>query len=257
MLPAPLLQTPRLRLREFVARDRSALVAMHREPRVRALLVDDQPLDDARVAHLFIERLQALYRTHEGLGLWHAEHLACIDAASARDAQAAVDAGELDAEAVERLLAPSWRFCGWFNLMPMPDASRRVEIGCRLLPQAWGQGLPLEGGAALLRHAFERLALPEVWGVCDPRHRAVKVVLLSLGFSSCGDADYGSQCASYFRIDPRAWALACEAPLRARRRDAAARLRGQGSQKISPPQVDSHCPPPPEGASTLTPWAAS
>jgi hypothetical protein len=52
--------TARLRLSQFVPGDVPALQAMHREPRVRALLVDDHPLDHAAVASFFVARLQAV-----------------------------------------------------------------------------------------------------------------------------------------------------------------------------------------------------
>ncbi len=37
-----------------------------------------------------------------------------------------------------------------------------VEIGWRLAKEHWGKGLATEGGCAVLRHAFEVLALPEI-----------------------------------------------------------------------------------------------
>lgn len=106
----------RLRLREFRATDADTLVTMHQDVRLRALLIDDYPLHHPAVARLFLQRLSALYRRHEGLGIWHAEHLA------------------------GNVPQASWGFCGWFNLMPMPDAPDEVELGCRLCLAAWGQG---------------------------------------------------------------------------------------------------------------------
>jgi RimJ/RimL family protein N-acetyltransferase len=186
-------ETARLRLREFVAGDVPALQAMHREPRVRALLVDDYPLDHAAVAAFFVERLQTIYRAQEGLGIWHAER---------RDDDGA------------------WHFCGWFNLMRMPDDPSRVEIGCRLLPAAWGTGLAVEGGHALLRHAFERLRLAAVWGICRPQHHAVRAVLRTLGFADRGLQPYDGRPAAHFSIDPAQWRAAARVPLRQRVRDA-------------------------------------
>lgn len=187
-------QTARLRLREFAADDVPALVAMHREPRVRALLVDDYPLDQPVVARFFFERLKTIYREHEGLGIWWAERR------DPRDAR--------------------WRFCGWFNLMRMPDDPSRVEIGCRLLPEAWGTGLAVEGGEALLRHAFECLHLDAVWGICQPRHHAVRAVLRTLGFADRGVQPYDGRPASHFSIDRAQWRCAAAQPRRERVRAA-------------------------------------
>lgn len=224
-LPPPLLQTPRLRLRRFVATDVPALVAMHREPRVRALLVDDQPLDDAAVAAKFVQRLQLWYRTHPGLGLWHAERATPPDPAALAEARAAVAAGELEAAALDWLARPAWRFCGWFNLMPMSGEPEHIELGCRLLPDAWGGGLALEGGEALLAQAFDTLARGEVRAVCHPQHRSVDVVLRTLGFSALGIAPYDGRPAAHYRLDRAAWQAAQGQALRQRRRAAVEALR--------------------------------
>lgn len=227
-LPPPLLQTPRLRLRRFVAADVPALVAMHREPLVRALLVDDQPLDDAAVAAEFVQRLQLWYRTHPGLGLWHAERAAQPDPAALAEARAAVAAGELDASALDWLARPAWRFCGWFNLMPMSGEPGHIELGCRLLPDAWGGGLALEGGEALLAHAFGTLARDEVRAVCHPQHRSVDVVLRTLGFVALGLAPYDGRPAAHYRLERAAWQAAQGESLHRRRRAAVEALRRHG-----------------------------
>jgi RimJ/RimL family protein N-acetyltransferase len=172
----PWAQTRRLRLREFGPADHGAIVAMHRDAQLRALLVDDYPLDDPAVAQRFIERMAVLYRQHEGLGIWHASL-----------AGAAPD------------------FAGWFNLMPMAEQPGEVEIGSRLLPSAWGRGLALEGGEMLLDHAFDDLALPRVWGTCHPRNRSAAAVLLALGFEPLGQRPYDGRTALYFRIGLNAW----------------------------------------------------
>jgi RimJ/RimL family protein N-acetyltransferase len=196
--PLFLFRTERLRLREFTPADQAVLQAMHCEPRLRALLVDDYPLEQALVARYFLERMRSIYRKEEGLGIWHAQ----------RRLPQADDPEE------------GWAFCGWFNLMRMPDDASRVEIGCRLLPEAWGAGLPVEGGAALLQHAFERLALPDVWGICHPQHHAVRAVLRTLGFREEGVLPYDAQPAAHFSIDRERWRAAAAVPLRARWRDA-------------------------------------
>lgn len=220
-----LLQTARLRLRRFAAADVPALAAMHREPRVRELLVDDQPLDEPAVAADFVRRLQAWYGARPGLGIWHAERRQPPDAEALAEAQAAVDAGELDATALAWLVQPGWQFCGWFNLMPMSGQPSRVELGCRLRPEAWGGGLALEGGEALLAQAFGPLALAEIWAVCHPRHRSVDVVLRTLGFDALGTAPYDGHPAAHYRLDRAGWQAAQRHGLRERRRHAVAAVR--------------------------------
>jgi RimJ/RimL family protein N-acetyltransferase len=172
----PWARSRRLALREFGLDDHDAILVMHRDARLRALLVDDYPLDDPRVAQVFLERMAAIYRRHEGLGIWHAS-----------------------------LPGPQPQFAGWFNLMPMAEQPGAVEIGSRLLPQLWGQGLALEGGEMLLAHAFDDLALEHVWGTCHPDNRGAVVVLQALGFEPLGERPYDGKRALYFRIGLNAW----------------------------------------------------
>lgn len=89
----PWARSRRIALREFGPGDRDAVLRMHRDARLRALLVDDYPLDDPRVAQLFLDRMALIYRQHEGLGIWHAS-----------------------------LIGPQPAFAGWFD----PDADGRT-----------------------------------------------------------------------------------------------------------------------------------
>ena len=191
----PWARSRRIALREFGPADHGAILAMHRDAQLRALLVDDYPLDDPRVAQLFLERMAAIYRRHEGLGIWHAS-----------------------------LAGPQPLFAGWFNLMPMAEQPGEVEIGSRLLPQVWGRGLGLEGGEMLLAHAFDDLALERVWGTCHPDNRSAAVVLLALGFEPLGERPYDGRRALYFRIGLNAWRAARNTPAASRLRRA---LRAQ------------------------------
>ena len=68
------------------------------------------------------------------------------------------------------------RFLGWVELVPEHTAGPRIEIGWRLVPEAWGRGLATEAARRLLRHAFETLDLPEVVAYIDPaNHRSIRV----------------------------------------------------------------------------------
>ena len=166
----------RLAFGEFGPDDAPALVEMHRDPRLRAQLVDDAPLDRPAVARAFVERIGAWYRRHEGLGIWRAT-----------------------------LREPGSAFVGWFSLMPVTGRPEEVEIGSRLLPARWGGGLAVEGGELLLDHAFDDLALPRVWGICHPANRAAQAVLGALGFDAVGVRPYDGAAASHHRIELNAW----------------------------------------------------
>jgi RimJ/RimL family protein N-acetyltransferase len=186
----------RLALDEFAPGDAPALVEMHRDPRLRAHLVDDAPLDRPPVSRAFVERMADWYRRHEGLGIWRA---------TLRD--------------------PASAFVGWFSLMPVTGRPDEVEIGSRLLPAHWGSGLAVEGGELLLDHAFDDLALPCVWGICHPHNRAAQAVLGSLGFESRGIRPYDGAAAAHHRIELNAWRTLRNLPRATRLRQALRRTQ--------------------------------
>lgn len=216
----------RLRLRRFHADDRQALVAMHAEPRLRELLIDDMPFEDPRFSALFLERMGAFYDAHPGLGIWAAEQW--LPALTPDDPEFADAVQALAPAALARLLAPRPQFVGWFNLMPMPSQPEEVELGCRLLPSVWGSGIALEGGSLLLEHAFTTLDRQQVQAVCHPRHRSVHLRLHMLGFRPSGERPYEGVWCSHFTVDATGWQQARARPLAARRRAAVAWL-GQWS----------------------------
>jgi RimJ/RimL family protein N-acetyltransferase len=172
----PWARTRRLALAEFQANDVDALVAMHRDPRVRAQLMDDYPLDDPAVVRTFIERMGPFYRRNEGLGIWRAT-----------------------------VLEPTPTFAGWFNLMPIAHLPGEVELGSRLLPAVWGTGIAQEGGALVLDHAFDRMGLARVWGICHPGNRSALGALAALGFESVGLAAYDGVESAHYQIKVNAW----------------------------------------------------
>ncbi|RTL36323.1 MAG: N-acetyltransferase [Burkholderiales bacterium] len=177
----------RLRLREFQPGDASDVLALHADPRVRALLPDEQPLHEPRWAANFLACLRDFYRRHEGLGIW-------------RCAVPLTGGGE--------------QFTGWFSLMPMQPATDAaalgvgpgdVELGSRLLPAHWGSGLSLLGGEVLLRHAFTRQQVRAVWGVCHPDNRAARACLDALGFAPRGRARYEGQLSDHHVLEAADW----------------------------------------------------
>ncbi len=176
----------RLQLREFVPGDAPDIQHLHADARVRALLPDAQPLHDAAWAQTFATCLGDFYRRHPGLGIWRCD--------------------------VPTPGGP--QFAGWFSLMPLPASPGNAalgvqdgdaELGSRLLPAHWGSGLSLAGGEALLRHAFERLRLRAVWGICHPDNRSAAACLRALGFSPRGHAPYEGQLSEHHALDAAAW----------------------------------------------------
>lgn len=58
-----------------------------------------------------------------------------------------------------------------------------VEIGWRLSPEAWGQGLATEGALAVLKYAREVLALDELVSFTVPANTRSRRVMEKLGMS--------------------------------------------------------------------------
>ncbi len=203
LLPKPWLKTERLTLREFSQADRYAIVEMHKDPRVRALLVDDYPLDSHVVVEKLIENLQKCYRKHEGLGIWCAEQFTPV--LSPSDIELAEVREFLSSAKIEELSRPTPLFAGWFNLMPMLDAPDEIELGSRLLPEFWGKGFALEGGERLLEHAFTSLNREKVMAIAHVEHRAVRYCLMALGFDDDGIRNYDGNPAQYYVIHKEHW----------------------------------------------------
>ena len=110
---SPFVITERLRLREFRPADLEHLYRLDSDPRVMRYIGDGSVLTRASVAEA-LARVTKYYRNYPGLGVWSAEE---------RDGHA---------------------FIGWFCLKYVPKTVE-VEVGYRLLPDAWGRGYATEG----------------------------------------------------------------------------------------------------------------
>jgi len=203
---------PQLALREFAADDRDDVVAMHSDPRLRAHLIDDHPLHDGAVTSVLLERLMAFYRSHEGLGIWHAT-----------------------------ALQPQPRFAGWFSLMPLASQPGELEMGSRLLPAMWGRGIVFEGCKMLLDHAFDDLRAPQVWSVCHPDNRSALAVLAALGFESVGVMPYDGVPSCHLRVGLNAWRAVRNTPRGTRLRQVL-RPNASGRQQSATVISEGICP---------------
>ncbi|MCE7027049.1 GNAT family N-acetyltransferase [Jiella sp. CBK1P-4] len=80
---------------------------------------------------------------------------------------------------------------GMARLDPNMPGAPGVEIGWRLLPEAWGMGFATEAAAACLDRAFAGPdALDEVVSFCVANNGASEAVMLRLGFSRGQDFDH-------------------------------------------------------------------
>ncbi|WP_075182094.1 GNAT family N-acetyltransferase [Pantoea sp. 1.19] len=93
--------------------------------------------------------------------------------------------------AVER--RDSGDFIGFIGLNPAPERlpfSPAVEIGWRLLPQAWGQGLAPEGAGRVLTEAFTHFALPAVVAFTAKINHPSRRVMEKCGMSQQGEFEH-------------------------------------------------------------------
>lgn len=139
------LKTERLLLRGWKEEDRPEFVRMNRDPQVMEYFL--KPLAASESDDLF-RRIQEEFAVY-GFGLF----------------------------AVEK--ADTHEFIGWVGLHHFDfDVyfAPGIEIGWRLLPEAWGKGYALEMAAACLEFAFQQLHLGKVYSftaLCNKRSQRV------------------------------------------------------------------------------------
>jgi RimJ/RimL family protein N-acetyltransferase len=166
------LQTRRMTLFEFAPEQALDLLRLGLEHRVAQHILD-APLNTLAEISGMLVHIERIYRERPGLGMWYA--------------------------------TDRHGFLGKFSLMPSTEEGQ-VEIGTRLLPRAWGRGYALEGGAALCQHAFDRLGLPALIGLCVPDNRSVPPLLERLGFRADGQTTQFGKTALRFRLQRDDWA---------------------------------------------------
>jgi ribosomal-protein-alanine N-acetyltransferase len=173
-LPSPALPSlPRLALREFVREDVDALLALDTDPAVMRYIGDGSTASRADV-EAAIERVLRRYAEHPGTGVWHVTR---------RD---------------------DGRFVGWVSLKHAGE-SPDIEVGYRLVPQAWGQGFATELAGAMLQRGFGDLGLPRIIGVTHPDNIASQRVLMKAGLRDEGWGWYYGRDLRLFGVRRDEW----------------------------------------------------
>jgi len=150
--------TTRIAMREVVASDLKSFYSLDRNPRVMRYIADGATgsLQSARAA---VARAMRYYALYPGMGKWVAEEKS------------------------------TGRFIGWFSLNYVPDTVE-IEIGYRLLPEAWGHGYATEGASVLAGHGFDQLGLHRIIGLTHPDNYASQRVLQKAGLRDVGWGRY-------------------------------------------------------------------
>jgi RimJ/RimL family protein N-acetyltransferase len=153
------LETERLILRRWRDADREPFARMNRDAAVMEFFPG--PLSPAESDQM-VERIETHFDQH-GFGLWAAE------------------------------LRETGEFVGFIGLAtPRFEAAFTpcVEIGWRLAPEFWGRGLATEGARAVVRYAFEVLALPALVSFTVPSNVRSRRVMERLGLTRDAQEDF-------------------------------------------------------------------
>jgi ribosomal-protein-alanine N-acetyltransferase len=166
---APTLRTPRLLLTPVGQGDLDALHAHWNDPQVGRWLWDGNPVPRQTVADL----VEASARTFQsaGWGLWALRQAAGT---------------------------PLIGVCGLAPFDPAPG----IELLYSLAPTHWGMGLATEAATAVLAHAFDTLALPEVFATTDDPNTASIRLLHRLGATPTTRLQVGDRTHPCFLIRP-------------------------------------------------------
>jgi len=156
--PAPWLETLRLSMRNFSLDDFDDLYALNSDLRVMKYIADGTVSTRDEVAGA-LRRFVRYPTLYPDLGIWHA---------SRRDTGA---------------------FIGFFALN-YTGRSTDIEVGYRLLHDAWGLGFATEGATALVHYGFDDLGLDRIIGVTAPGNKASQNVLTKAGLADQGWGRY-------------------------------------------------------------------
>ena len=156
--PAPWLETLRLSMRNFSLDDFDDLYALNSDLRVMKYIADGTVSTRDEVAGA-LRRFVRYPTLYPDLGVWHT---------SRRDTGA---------------------FIGFFALN-YTGKSTDIEVGYRLLHDAWGLGFATEGATALVHFGFDDLGLDRIIGVTAPGNTASQSVLMKAGLADQGWGRY-------------------------------------------------------------------
>lgn len=145
------LETERLILRDFTLEDVQKLAPMLSDPRV--MRFSPQGVLSTVETQAKIEDFMASYQQH-GFGKW-----------------------AVVLKATHQLIG----YCG--IMLEHIDGVDEPEVGYRLDPAFWGQGLATEAAKAALQYGLDQLHLPYVLGIVEPANTASVNILKKLGMT--------------------------------------------------------------------------
>lgn len=153
--------TERLIMRRWRVADRDPFAELNADP--QTLLYFAETLDRAR-SDAYVDRIESRFE-EQGFGLWALER---------------IDTG---------------KFIGYTGLNPMPPTvpgNGGMEIGWRLMKQAWHHGYATEAAIAARDIAFDGAGLPELWSMTAVLNEPSQAVMRRLGMTEVGRFEHPS-----------------------------------------------------------------
>jgi RimJ/RimL family protein N-acetyltransferase len=86
-----------------------------------------------------------------------------------------------------------------------PDPACPLEIGWRLRQDRWHRGLAIEAARAMASFAFDTLAAPTLYAVCDPENPASLAVMRRLGMRERGIEQWYERPVTTCEITAAEW----------------------------------------------------
>jgi RimJ/RimL family protein N-acetyltransferase len=149
-----ILETPRLRLREFTEDDVGNLFDLNSDPEVMRYLTGGRPTPREVIQDELIPFHLAVYGRFDRLGTWAAES------------------------------AATGEFVGWFHFRPGPGTDlANIDLGYRLRRSAWNQGYATEGSRALISMGFTELGVERVFALTMTVNTASRRVMEKCGLT--------------------------------------------------------------------------
>lgn len=96
-------------------------------------------------------------------------------------------------------------FVGWILLIPCNGTGPEIEIGWRLIRQAWGRGYAPEAARAVLVHAFETLGLPLIVADIAPLNTGSQRVAAKIGMTCMENGAHGGMPCKVYRMTAEAY----------------------------------------------------
>ena len=157
----PVLETPRLAMRQFTEDDVDNLFSLNSDPEVMRYLSGGRPTPREEIRDQIIPFHLRVYDQLDRLGTWAAES------------------------------AATGEFLGWFHFRPGHGTDiTDIDLGYRLRRPAWNKGYATEGSLALISMGFTVLGVERVFAHVMTANAASRRVLEKCGLTLVRTAPY-------------------------------------------------------------------